>query len=62
MIAEIRKIKSRSRAQYIRSLQYRGLIKVHINDIGYVCYDTEELKSYTKNLKRGRPPKIKTND
>lgn len=59
MIAEIRKIKDRSKANYIRSLQYRNILKVHINDIGYVCYDTEELKNYQKSTKRGRPPKVK---
>lgn len=59
MLKEIRKITNRSKANYIRSMQYRGLIPAHINDKGYVCYDTEELKTYQKNNKRGRPPKIK---
>jgi hypothetical protein len=35
-----------------------GKIKKHVNEKGYVCYDTEELKEYHKNAKRGRPAKI----
>lgn len=58
MIKEIRRIESRSKANYIRFLQYRGKIPTHINDKGYVCYDTNELKDFQKNNKRGRPPKI----
>ena len=58
MLKVPRKTTSRSKANYIKSLQYRGLIPAPINDKGYVCYDTEELKTYQKNNKRGRPPKI----
>lgn len=57
MIAEIRKLKSRSKQQMIYSLQYRHLIETHINDAGYVCYDTDDLKRYKSSVKRGRPPK-----
>lgn len=58
MLREIRKLEKRSKANYIRGLQYRGRIKAHINSKGYVCYDPEELKEFQKNNKRGRPPKI----
>lgn len=58
MLKEIRRIESRSKANYIRLLQYRGKIKTHLNAKGYVCYDPEELKTFQKNNKRGRPPKI----
>ena len=58
MLKEIRKITSRSRANYIRFLQYRNKIPTHINDKGYICYNPEELKTFQKNNKRGRPPKI----
>ena len=58
MLKEIRKITSRSRANYIRLLQHRGKIKAHINDKGYMCYDPEELKTFQKTTKKGRPPKI----
>lgn len=57
MLKEIRKIPSRSKANYIRALQYRSLIETHLNN-GYVAYDTEELKEYQRTHRRGRPPKI----
>lgn len=56
MLREIRKIKM-SKAKYIRFLQYKGKIPRHINEKGYVCYDPEELATFQKNNKRGRPPK-----
>lgn len=58
MLKEIRKIPNRSRATYIRSLQYRELIKAYLVN-GYVAYDTEELKEYLKHTGKGRPPKLK---
>lgn len=58
MLKEIRKIEKRSKQNYIRLLQHRGKIKAHLNAKGYVCYDPEELKTFQKNNKRGRPPKI----
>lgn len=58
MFREIRKIPSRSRANYIRSLQYRGLIKAYMVN-GHIAYDTSELKEYLKHTGQGRPPKIK---
>lgn len=59
MIREIRKIKIKAKRNYIRQLQWRGKLPVHINDAGYICYDPEELKAYSKTAKRGRPLKIK---
>lgn len=58
MLKEIRKLDKRSKANYIRGLQYRGRIKTHLNERGYICYDPEELKIFQKNAKRGRPPKL----
>lgn len=54
-LAELAK-KDRAKANYIRQLQVRGKIKKIIKD-KYVCYDTEEHKEYTKNVKIGRPIK-----
>ena len=48
-----------SKGKYIRALQYKGKIKVYFNSKGYVCYDTQELKEFQSNNKKGRPPKIK---
>lgn len=45
----------RAKANYISSLQHRGVIKTYLNERGYVCYDTEELKEYQKTARRGRP-------
>lgn len=59
MIREIRKIKAKSRRNYIRSLQWRGRVNLYVNESGYACYDPEELKEYSKKAKRGRPIKIK---
>lgn len=58
MLKEIRKIEKRSKANYIRFLQYSGKIPAHINEKGYICYDPQELKEFKKTHKRGRPPKI----
>ena len=58
MIKEIRKLPM-SKGKYIRALQYKGKIKVYFNSKGYVCYDTQELKEFQSNNKKGRPPKIK---
>ena len=59
MIKEIRKLAktNRAKANYIRQLQNRGRLSKKINDKGYLCYDTEELKNYTQNVKWGRPVK-----
>lgn len=59
MLKEIRKIKTKSRANHIRQLQWRGKIPVHINDNGFICYDPQELATYSKTAHRGRPLKIK---
>jgi hypothetical protein len=58
MLREIRNIKPRSKQVFIYYLANGGKIKKHVNEKGYVCYDTEELKEYHKNAKRGRPAKI----
>lgn len=58
MMREIRKIKSKGKRNYIRQLQWRGKLPVHINDAGYLCYDPEEYREYSKQAKRGRPLKI----
>lgn len=58
MVKEIRKVTNRSKANYIRSLQHRQKLAVHFSDAGYVSYDTEEFKAYSKTARRGRPPKI----
>ena len=58
MLREIRKLKKRGTQNYIRALQYRGIISAHLNEAGYICYDPEELAKYKKTHKRGRPPKI----
>lgn len=57
MLKEVRKLEKRAKQNYIRLLQHRGKIKTHINAKGYVCYDPEELKTFQKTSKRGRPPK-----
>lgn len=59
MIIEIRKVETRAKANYIRSLQYRKLIPVYINAQGYVCYDPADLKAYQSSVKVGRPVKNK---
>ena len=59
MLKEIRKIKTRGKANHIRQLQWRGRLPVHINDAGFICYDPEELKKYSKTAHKGRPHKIK---
>lgn len=54
---EIRGLKNRAKANYIRGLQYRERIKTYVNAQGYVCYDPEELEAFQKNNKKGRPLK-----
>ena len=48
----------RAKANYIRALQNRGVIKKIVNEKGYVCYDSTELRLYQKNVRWGRPVKI----
>ena len=61
MIRELRKLAktNRAKANYIRALQNRGVLPKHTNELGYACYDTEELKHYKKTVKWGRPMKLK---
>lgn len=58
MLKEIRRIETRSKANYIRSLQHRGKIKTYLSPKGYLSYDPDEVKEFQKGNKRGRPPKI----
>ena len=60
-IRELRKLArtDRAKANYIRALQNRGVIEKIINEKGYVCYDASELRTHQKNVRWGRPPKIK---
>lgn len=57
MLKEIRKIKERSKANYIRDLQYKGKIKTYTSEQGYISYDTDELLLWKKTCRKGRPPK-----
>ena len=57
MLKEIRRIKEKSKANYIRDLQYKKKIQTYLSDKGYVCYDTEELALWKKTCKKGRPTK-----
>lgn len=58
MIKEIRKIKSRGKANWIRQLLWRNKLNTYFSgEKGYVAYNTEELKEYSKMARRGRPPK-----
>lgn len=61
MIRELRKLAktNRAKANYIRALQNRGVLEKIVNENGYACYDTEELKHRQKTVKWGRPVKIK---
>lgn len=59
MIVEIRKAETRAKANYIRSLQYRKLIPVYVNEKGYVCYNPADLIAYQNSVKVGRPVKNK---
>lgn len=60
MIKEIRRIgrQNIAKERYIRYLQNRWKLKKIVNEDGYLCYDTEELKKYKENVKLGRPPKM----
>ena len=53
MLKEIRRIKERSKANYIRDLQYKGKIQTYLSDKGYVSYDPEELALWKKTCKKG---------
>ena len=55
---EIRKMKNKPLANYIRLLQHKGRIKTYLSESGYIAYDPEEYATFKKNAKRGRPPKI----
>ena len=58
MLKEIRKIREKCRQVYLYRLVSNGKLPKHIDEKGYVCYDTEELKTFQKTHRKGRPPKI----
>lgn len=49
--------RDRAKANYIRCLQNRGLIKKYLDENGCICYSVRELQDYKKNVKIGRPSK-----
>ena len=59
MLKEVRKIKERHRQIYLYFLMNKGKLPKHVNEKGYISYDTEELKAFHKTHKKGRPPKMK---
>ena len=59
MLKEVRRIKERSKQIAMYFLMNKMNLPKHINERGYICYDTEELKTYKKTTKRGRRPKNK---
>lgn len=59
MIKEIRKLKTKKKQTYIHVMQSRGRLHKYINDKGYACYDSDELKAFRKGTHRGRPAKNK---
>lgn len=58
---ELRKLAktNRAKANYIRALQNRGVIKKLVSEKGYVCYNPKELQDYQATVRWGRPVKIK---
>lgn len=60
MIEEIRLLArvDRPKANHIRNLQAKKLIKKIVNEQGYMCYDTDELERRGKTVRVGRPPKL----
>ena len=58
MLKEIRRLRSKDRQNRIRNAMVRGRIRKHINEKGYVCYDTKEYETYLKGARKGRPAKI----
>lgn len=59
MIQEIRTISNRAKANYVRQLQYRKLLKVYVSEKGYVGFDPAELQAYQNRARVGRPIKNK---
>lgn len=56
MLKEVRKIKSKQKQRRIRNLMERGVIAKHINEQGYLAYDTDEFEKMPE-MRMGRPPK-----
>ena len=40
-----------AKANYIRALQNRGVIKKLFNEKGHLCYEPEELKNYQSTVR-----------
>lgn len=55
MIKEIRKLQDKRLAKYIRMLQHRGSLVQYLSARGYAAFDTEEYRTYKKNVRIGRP-------
>lgn len=58
MLKEIRKVKLKTKKKYLYFLLNHNKVPKHINDKGYVCYDTNELEEFRRTHKKGRPPKV----
>lgn len=61
MLREVRKLRSKDKRNRIWNALTRGRITKHINEKGYVCYDSKEFDLYLKTAKKGRPLKILEN-
>jgi len=66
-LVEFRKMRAKggrdkALANYIATLQYRGILKKYVNEKGYLCYDSKEFADYKKTAKIGRPIIIKENE
>lgn len=57
MIVEVRAEK-RSKGAYIYALINRKKLRKIVNNAGYLCYDTEELRKFQAGNKVGRPVKM----
>lgn len=58
MLVRINQIINKSKRTYIYYLTNSGKLEKKLDSKGFVCYDTNDLKNYSKTAKRGRPPKI----
>jgi hypothetical protein len=57
-IIEIRKLDAKE-GNTVRTLQFRGILTRYVNAKGYACFDRFELERYRRNVKMGRPVKMK---
>ena len=56
-LRKVRKAAGNSKYECIWRLVQQGKIKKYVTDGGYLAYDTEELKTFKKTVKQGRPLK-----